>query len=262
MHVNDIKSDKLNKDIMYIIGSPEDFIEKKMFERFKKEDLQNSITAIIADEAHCSVTWSEDFRPKFGELSKLRSIFPTVPFLAMTGTATPEMIKAIQSSLRLREAEIVKTPVDRPNITLQVIQRAPNSGKHTLEEIYDDIITPYMTRLAAEKWDFPKTIVFTKLQWIAHGDNLSMEIPGAEDHSSQYHAPLSDQVYTGIFSISNIKYNKTEILYFIKCRKKIQPKCHFKLFCLKQHDLFFSDKGTYSGRIFSPRWSSTAGVRQ
>ena len=194
MLVANITSKPVDPKVRYIIGPPEDYVEKEMFKRFKQKDLQDSVKAIIADEAHTSVTWAIDFRPKFGEISKLRAIFPDAPFLAMTGTATPEMRKAIKASLRLRKTVVVKTPVNRGNICLKVIQREPNSTKLSKEEVYDSIITPYMTRLAQEKSAFPKTIIYAHLNWIARGDNMSAEIDGALDHSSQYHAPLSAEV--------------------------------------------------------------------
>lgn len=184
---------ELKDEHLYIIGHPEDFIDKAKFQLLKKANFQETISCIIVDEAHCSVMWSHDFRPQFAELYQLRSIFPDAQLLALTGTATPEMRQAIISTLRLRKTMTVTTPVNRENIFLNVIKRPPNSAKYPLEEVYHDIMLPYVTDLAREKLDFPKTLMYCKLQWLSYGDNMTADTD-AECHSSTYHASLQDTV--------------------------------------------------------------------
>lgn len=86
-----------------------------------------------------------DFRPQYGELYKLREALPSVPFMALTATATPRVRDDICSSLRINmsTAEISLMSFDRANLVLKC-QRRPRSGKTqeaiqiNLETIVDD----------------------------------------------------------------------------------------------------------------------------
>lgn len=61
-----------------------------------------SITLIAIDEAHCVSTWGHDFRFQYRELGKLKKMFPNIPILAVTATATARVRNDIVNSLGLR----------------------------------------------------------------------------------------------------------------------------------------------------------------
>lgn len=78
------------------------------------------IDMIAIDEAHCVSQWGHDFRDSYRKLGQLRSIFPRVPFMALTATATPEVRLDICKSLRLKNPVVTCTGFDRPNLFLSV----------------------------------------------------------------------------------------------------------------------------------------------
>jgi ATP-dependent DNA helicase RecQ len=57
------------------------------------------VNLIAVDEAHCISQWGYDFRPSYLNIVQLREFFPDVPFLALTATATPKVVKDIQDKL-------------------------------------------------------------------------------------------------------------------------------------------------------------------
>lgn len=81
-----------------------------------------SISFIVIDEAHCISTWSHDFRPAYRHIMSLLSTFIQLPpILALTATATTEVIEDIRRQLG-PSAEIIRGPIQRENLQLNVIR--------------------------------------------------------------------------------------------------------------------------------------------
>ena len=57
------------------------------------------ISFITVDEAHCISQWGYDFRPSYLEIANIRELLPDVPFLALTATATPQVVDDICDKL-------------------------------------------------------------------------------------------------------------------------------------------------------------------
>lgn len=72
-------------------------------ELFQKKLSHIHVSFITVDEAHCISQWGYDFRPSYLEINKLRKLKPNAPVLALTATATPEVIEDIQRQLTLQE---------------------------------------------------------------------------------------------------------------------------------------------------------------
>ena len=73
-------------------------------ERFSSELFQTKlrhmkVSFITVDEAHCISQWGYDFRPSYLEIAKIRKLLPGVPVLALTATATPQVVEDIQEKL-------------------------------------------------------------------------------------------------------------------------------------------------------------------
>jgi ATP-dependent DNA helicase RecQ len=82
------------------------------------QDVPLSVIAI--DEAHCVSQWGHDFRQDYLMLGELKSLFPGVPRLALTATATSRVREEIVSRLELNDPGRFVAPFDRPNIHYQV----------------------------------------------------------------------------------------------------------------------------------------------
>ncbi len=89
--------------------------------------------ALIAiDEAHCVSQWGHDFRQDYLALDRLRDLFPGVPRMALTATATPIVREEIVERLVLDDPEIFVSPFDRPNIRYLV--QPKTDGRRQLGE--------------------------------------------------------------------------------------------------------------------------------
>lgn len=81
---------------------------------------QMQISLIVVDEAHCISQWGYDFRPSYLHIASIRPYFPHVPILALTATATPDVVEDIQSQLLFDEKNVFETTFYRKNIAYVV----------------------------------------------------------------------------------------------------------------------------------------------
>ena len=77
-------------------------------ERLGSELFQNKlrhmhVSLITVDEAHCISQWGYDFRPSYLEIANIRKLLPGVPVLALTATATPQVVEDICDKLSNKE---------------------------------------------------------------------------------------------------------------------------------------------------------------
>lgn len=115
--------------------------ERIQSEAFQLRIRQLNISLIAIDEAHCISQWGYDFRPSYLKISTIREICPTVPIIALTASATNEVLKDIQVRLALNTPAVFKGSFARPNLVyvnretetkkeaiLEIIKRVPGSG--------------------------------------------------------------------------------------------------------------------------------------
>ena len=94
-------------------------------ERLQQEMVQNAIrempvNLIAVDEAHCISQWGNDFRPAYKNITVLRELHPLVPIIALTATATPEVLTDTIAELQLELPEVIQNSFVRPNIAYRV----------------------------------------------------------------------------------------------------------------------------------------------
>ncbi|MGS4344824.1 ATP-dependent DNA helicase RecQ [Myroides odoratus] len=96
--------------LLYI--SPERLEQTWLLERI--EHLKISLIAV--DEAHCISQWGHDFRPAYLKINQLRKLFPSVPLIALTGSANQRVIDDICTNLELRDVALFKKSFYRNNL--------------------------------------------------------------------------------------------------------------------------------------------------
>ncbi|MBN1953191.1 MAG: RecQ family ATP-dependent DNA helicase [Bacteroidales bacterium] len=96
--------------------------ERLSTELFKMKLREIPVSLVTIDEAHCISQWGYDFRPSYLQIAELRKQFPDIPFLALTATATPEVIEDIQDKLRFRNKNVIQSGFTRENLVYFVRQ--------------------------------------------------------------------------------------------------------------------------------------------
>ena len=97
--------------------------ERLMLSGFLADLQQWNVRLIAIDEAHCISEWGHDFRPEYRQISELRKYFPSVPFMALTATATGRVREDIVAHLKLREPKCYVASFNRPNLTYRVLAK-------------------------------------------------------------------------------------------------------------------------------------------
>jgi len=78
------------------------------------------INLIAIDEAHCISQWGYDFRPAYLHIAEIRKYLPDVPVLALTATATKNVITDIQDKLKFSEKNVFRKSFERKNLVYLV----------------------------------------------------------------------------------------------------------------------------------------------
>ncbi|MDO4319662.1 MAG: ATP-dependent DNA helicase RecQ [Bacteroidales bacterium] len=75
------------------------------------------VSLIVVDEAHCISQWGYDFRPSYLRISAIRKAFPHAPLLALTASATPEVVADIADKLAIKDPAVFSRSFSRDNIS-------------------------------------------------------------------------------------------------------------------------------------------------
>lgn len=98
--------------ILYV--SPERLTNRVFLQNL--EEIQISFIAV--DEAHCISEWGQDFRPSYQNIKAFRQDFNNIPCLALTATATPQVLREIQLKLNLNNPVLFQKSFRRTNIKI------------------------------------------------------------------------------------------------------------------------------------------------
>jgi ATP-dependent DNA helicase RecQ len=103
--------------VKFLYVSPERLIT----DIFKARVQKMNVSLIAVDEAHCISQWGYDFRPPYLKIAELRAFFPEVPVLALTATATPQVVDDIQEKLAFKQKNALKKSFLRSNLSYSVL---------------------------------------------------------------------------------------------------------------------------------------------
>ena len=95
------------------------------------------VSFITVDEAHCISQWGYDFRPSYLQIENIRKLLPDAPILALTATATPDVVDDIQDRLGFKEKNVFRMSFERKNLAYVVRQTEDKDAEmvHILQSL-------------------------------------------------------------------------------------------------------------------------------
>jgi len=112
----------------FLYVSPERLATPVFVEKIKLA----KVCMIAVDESHCISQWGYDFRPSYLRIADIRELLPDVPVLALTATATPEVVNDIQTQLHFKEPNLFQKSFFRSNLAY-VVRTVENKDENLLK---------------------------------------------------------------------------------------------------------------------------------
>ena len=117
-------------DYKFLYVSPERLDSENFTERLAKMH----VNLVAVDEAHCISQWGYDFRPSYLNIIRIRRILPGVTILALTATATPEVVVDIQEKLGFKQKNVRQVSFQRENLSY-LVRNVENKNGYLLETL-------------------------------------------------------------------------------------------------------------------------------
>lgn len=144
--IGDLTGDAPKTKLLYI--TPEQTTTPRFRAMVDKLRSKKLLSYFVVDEAHCVSQWGHDFRPHYLRLGELRQRMKGVPCVALTATATPDVVDDIMQSLKLlKPVAVFKSSCFRPNLFYDV------AFKDLLDDTYEDLKKFAMQSLSVGKQD-------------------------------------------------------------------------------------------------------------
>jgi ATP-dependent DNA helicase RecQ len=183
LHGNNKNKDRelfeiIDGNIKIIYMSPEYLIKGDGLELAKSLIESNLLGFLAIDEAHCISVWGHDFRPEYLKIKEFRNLYPDIPILAVTATATNSVVNDISTNLTLNNPTVIRANFDRPNLFLECIP---------VKSIEPKILLPYF-----DKYKDDKIIIYTnsRQETMELANDINQIHPNGRV-SEAYHAGMS-----------------------------------------------------------------------
>lgn len=115
-------------DYKFLYVSP----ERLGTEIFRSRVKDMNINLLAIDESHCISQWGYDFRPSYLRIAEIRELLPDVPVLAVTATATPDVVDDIQEKLLFKSKNVLQKSFERKNL-IYVVREVEDKAKYILK---------------------------------------------------------------------------------------------------------------------------------
>jgi len=186
--------------------------ERVMTDGFLRELGQWRIDAVAVDEAHCISEWGHDFRPEYRRLGLLRQQLPSVPFMALTATATARVRQDIVRQLHLSAPAEFLASFNRPNLSYTVVPKKGGAGQvsaYVRERPGDSGIVYVQSRKSAES--LARELVSANIPAVAYHAGLDQRVRAANQE-----AFIRDEVRVVCATIAfGMGINKPDVRYVI-----------------------------------------------
>jgi RecQ family ATP-dependent DNA helicase len=157
----------IDGDIKIVYMSPEYLIKSDGLDLAKTLIDDNKLGFFAVDESHCISVWGQDFRPDYTKIKTFRELFPQIPIIAVTATATDAVCQDITKMLGLKNPSLVRASFDRPNLfikvqeipTISVIEKSKKGNK--FKNIQKTVAKEQLVLQWIKKYPGEKIIVYT-----------------------------------------------------------------------------------------------------
>jgi len=105
-------------DVKFLYLSPERLTTDLIRSRMEKMN----VSLLAVDESHCISQWGYDFRPPYLQIAEVRTLIPNTPILALTATATPQVVNDIQEKLHFSSPKVFQKSFERKNLAYVVFR--------------------------------------------------------------------------------------------------------------------------------------------
>ncbi len=105
-------------DVKFLYLSPERLTTDLIRSRMEKMN----VNLLAVDESHCISQWGYDFRPPYLRIAEIRTLIPNTPVLALTATATPQVVNDIQEKLLFSSPKVFQKSFERKNLAYVVFR--------------------------------------------------------------------------------------------------------------------------------------------
>jgi ATP-dependent DNA helicase RecQ len=189
----------INGKIRIVYMSPEYLIKSDGLDLANTLVENNELGFLAIDESHCISVWGQDFRSEYTKMKMFREMFPTIPILAVTATATDTVCQDIINILKLKNPVLIKASFDRPNLYLNIREiptnlitqksKRKNDFKITQKQIpKENLILHYI-----KKYPNDKIIIYINSR--LESENVATKLNKLFNNCCQaYHAGLDKQL--------------------------------------------------------------------